>query len=787
MSTIKFQSAPYFNMEDIHNRMDEDEHDMLNDVRKDKYAQPGEITIEQMASRVCGALYTDKTIPDMDERIIAHDMALEALTKRLLIPAGRIWAGAGTGNKVTLMNCYVMDKVGDSLKDIMRVLSESSFTMKQGGGIGMDFSPIRPDSAEVSGVNAAASGPLPFMDLWDAMCKTIMSAGSRRGAMMGTMICSHPDIVQFIQAKRTPNRLRQFNLSVLVTDEFMLAVKADAMWYLRHVKPPKVPTGLGKITNSVEDTFIYAEMKARDLWDIIMKSTYDYAEPGVIFVDRMNEMNNLHYCEDLTATNPCGEQPLPPYGACNLGSVNLSRMIGNPFTAEAYIDHGMLETVTEIGVQLLNNVIDVTYYPLQDQRDEQMRKRRIGLGIIGLADALAQLGVDYGSPEACKYADAIMYTIANAAYRKSSKMAKVRGSFPEYDRDHYLDSKYLPILNPKTIKSVSKYGTLNSHLISIAPTGTIALAFGCNVSSGAEPIFSHVHDRKVLLPSGKFKQYTNVRGYTAKMLELMYAEEGRKLLKKIKTVEELYIEDHLNTVEVLQRYVDSSISKTINVPKEVAFEAFENVYLKAFHFGLKGCTTYRPNDIIGSILTVSESEDKPKATPEANPFQVPVTEPVKRPFIMSGCTYKIAWPSWNSAIYITINEDEDGASQEVFIHSKDARFQEWTTAMSVLISAIMKRVEDPRFIARELMQLQSTHDTAWIEGSHYGSLVAKIGDVILNHIEGLGYLDHVVLAPAGEYQVHVQVKPVCPKCQSPSLIYSDGCEKCESCDYNKCG
>jgi ribonucleoside-diphosphate reductase alpha chain len=404
------------------------------------------------------------------------------------LPAGRIFAGAGTGRDVTLMNCFVMGTIPDSMEGIFDALKEAALTMQQGGGIGYDFSTLRPSGAEVKGVESNASGPLSFMDVWDSMCRTIMSAGSRRGAMMATMRCDHPDIEAFIEAKRDPQRLRMFNVSVLITDAFMEAVRADRPWEL---------VFKGKV---------YRSVMAKALWEKIMLSTYDFAEPGVIFIDRINSLNNLRAIETIAATNPCGEQPLPPYGSCLLGSINLAKFVINPFTDGAGIDSTALKAAVKTAVRLLDNVIDNTLFPLDEQLLEEKCKRRIGLGVTGLADALLMLGETYGSHSAVTHVDLLMKMIAEAAYSASCRLAVEKGAFPLLNKTAYLEEgTFVSKFDDVTIESaISAQGIRNALLLSIAPTGTISL-YANNVSSGIEPVFAYAYTRKVLQPDGSKK------------------------------------------------------------------------------------------------------------------------------------------------------------------------------------------------------------------------------------------------------------------------------------------
>jgi ribonucleoside-diphosphate reductase alpha chain len=521
----------------------------------------------------------------------------EAMEGFAFIPAGRILSGAGTGRKVTLFNCFAMGQIEDDMGSIFNHVREAALTLQQGGGIGHDFSTLRPKGAPVVGVGADASGPVSFMDVWDAMCRTIMSAGSRRGAMMGTLRCDHPDIELFVEAKGNPARLRMFNVSVLVTDAFMEAVRSGADW-------PLVFGGR-----------VFRTVDARDLWRKIMRSAYDYAEPGVIFIDRVNARNNLGYCETIHVTNPCGEQPLPPYGACLLGSINLAALVEKPFTPEARIDPRRLEALVPVAVRLMDNVIDISGYPLPQQAEEARAKRRIGLGITGLADALIMCGLHYGSAEGRSQAEGWMSAIARAAYLASAELAAEKGVFPLFDEEAYL-ARAQGSLPEGVEPAIRKHGLRNGLLTSIAPTGTISLLAG-NVSSGIEPVFETHYTRRVLQPDGSAREEA-VEDYAYAAFRTAYGAEAQ-LPETFVTAHDLAPRDHLLMQAALQRHVDASISKTVNCPEDIPFDAFQSLYLDAYALGLKGCTAYRPNPITGAVLTVTPAESPRPAPPPAPP------------------------------------------------------------------------------------------------------------------------------------------------------------------------
>ncbi|MFM7085106.1 MAG: adenosylcobalamin-dependent ribonucleoside-diphosphate reductase [Hyphomicrobium sp.] len=506
----------------------------------------------------------------------------EAMADFSFLPAGRILAGAGTHRKVTLFNCFVMGTIEDDLGSIFENLKEAALTMQQGGGIGQDFSTLRPRGALVQSIGADASGPVSYMRVWDSMCQTIMSAGTRRGAMMATLRCDHPDIEAFIDIKSDPNQLRNFNLSVLITDAFMEAVKKGAKWPL------------------IFNKTIFRIVSAQDLWQRIMRANYNYAEPGVIFIDRVNRENNLHYLESISATNPCGEQPLPPYGACLLGSLNLTKFIKKPFSREAKIDFKRIEEITQIAIRFLDNVISISRFPLKAQKKEALSKRRIGLGITGLADALIMLGIPYNSVIAEKFSQDLMKTISHAAYLESCHLSREKGSFPLFRETHFLKSPNIQRQDKLVRKEISKHGIRNGCLTSIAPTGTISL-FAGNVSSGIEPVFNFHTRRRIVDKSGATHEEI--------LQDYIYARyisefgEDKNLPKYFITMNDLKPQDHLRIQAAVQPYIDSSISKTINCPSDLPFEDFTSIYEEAYRLGLKGCTTFRPNPITGAVLT----------------------------------------------------------------------------------------------------------------------------------------------------------------------------------------
>ncbi|MEQ9242631.1 adenosylcobalamin-dependent ribonucleoside-diphosphate reductase [Roseovarius indicus] len=733
-------------------------------------------TVEDTWRRVARALAGNEADPGTWE-----EKFFTALEDFRFLPAGRITAGAGTARQVTLFNCFVMGTIPDNLDGIFNALREAALTMQQGGGIGYDFSTIRPRGAEVKGVSADASGPLSFMDVWDAMCRTIMSAGSRRGAMMATMRCDHPDIEDFVAAKADASRLRMFNLSVLVTDAFMEAVKADGPWELSFG---------GKV---------YHTIQARDLWNRIMQATYDFAEPGVIFIDRINEANNLAYCETISATNPCGEQPLPPYGACLLGSINLARLVRDPFETTAHVDEAELDELVGTAIRMMDDVVDVSNFPLEQQRQEAQAKRRIGLGVTGLADALLMKGMRYGTEEAAEQTERWMHRIARAAYLASVELAKEKGAFPLFDADAYLASGTMQAMDEDVRAAVAEHGIRNALLTSVAPTGTISLYAG-NVSSGIEPVFAYSYTRKVLQKDGS-RTEEEVEDYAVQMWRDKFGDAA--LPDYFVNAQMLEPEDHVRMQAAAQKWVDSSISKTINVPEDISFEAFKNVYMQAYETGCKGCTTYRPNDVTGSVLSVSEKADKvPGETPvndgglpEEGGDVVYMSEPLDRPAELDGATYKLKWPDSNHAIYVTVNDIVLNGHRrpfEVFINSKNMEHFAWTVALTRMISAVFRRGGDVSFVVEELKAVFDPRGGAWMNGKYIPSILAAIGGVLERHMIQIGFLEGEGLGlksdPTAEV-VNLPGKrgPACPACGQYDMRMVEGCMTCVNCGHSKCG
>ena len=541
---------------------------LSQEIDEMKYRQTGE-SFDQKIKRIARAL------ADGNE----HQWTLEEILGEMrFLPAGRVQSAMGANKLVTAYNCFVSGDIEDSMDSIMDRAKEAAETMRRGGGIGYDFSKIRPKGVTIKSLDSQASGPVSFMSIFDAVCQTIASSGHRRGAQMGVLRVDHPDIEGFITAKRNSDKLTGFNVSVGVTDKFMEALSAEDDSF-----------------DLVFEGIHYKTVKARELWDLIMESTWDWAEPGVLFVDRIQEMNNLYYCETINATNPCGEQPLPAYGACLLGSFNLTKYVrsfGSSF------DFTQFKADIPHVVRAMDNVVDRTTYPLKEQEDEAKNKRRMGLGLTGLANAGEMLGYPYGSLEFLQWMEKVFACLRDNTYRASAELAKEKGSFPMY-REEYLKGNFIRTLPASVRKEIRKHGIRNSHLTSIAPTGTISLVAD-NISGGIEPCFSHYYDRTIQTFDGprvdRVEDYAYARG-----------TEGRK-------ADDLTVNEHLSVLALAQHYIDSACSKTINVGDDVDYESFKKIYEDAWREGCKGATTFRLSGkrygILNEAPSVSEGEDE---------------------------------------------------------------------------------------------------------------------------------------------------------------------------------
>lgn len=591
------------------------------DVMLEKYAKGDESRIEDIYRRVARGVAQAE--PEALRKKIEADFVDNF--RRGALGAGRIMSAAGTGIEATLINCFVQP-VGDAIQSadesglpgIYVALLQAAETMRRGGGVGYNFSAIRPKGARVHSTGSSASGPCSYMDVFDASCRTVESAGSRRGAQMGILDCTHPDLLEFITAKHTKGRWNNFNVSVAVSDEFMQAVADDADWELVHrAEPSPALRASADLRQRDDGMWVYREVRAREVWDVIMRSTYDVAEPGVVFMSRMNDDNNLRAIETIRATNPCGEQPLPAYGCCNLGPLNLTRFVRDPFTQRRggtpSFDWDALAKTTRIQVRFLDDVLDVTLWPLPEQASEAQDKRRIGVGFTGLGDTLVMLGIRYDAPEGREFAIRVARTMRDEAYRASVELARERGAFPRFNAKQYLEEGTFASRLPEDIKEdIRKTGIRNSHLLSIAPTGTVSLAFADNASNGIEPAFSWTYQRTKRMADGG-RQTFAVEDHAYRLY--------RELGGDVKTLPDYFVSaldmsahDHLEMMAAVQPFVDTSISKTVNVPADYPFDAFQDLYFEAWRRGLKGLATYRPNETLGAVLSVT-----PEATPADSP------------------------------------------------------------------------------------------------------------------------------------------------------------------------
>jgi ribonucleoside-diphosphate reductase alpha chain len=584
--------------------------------------------------------------------------------------------------------------------------------------------------------------------------------------MMATMRCDHPDIEDFIAAKRQAGRLRNFNLSVLATDPFMAAVAADADWPLHF------------------DGRTYKTVRARGLFDSITQATYDYAEPGVIFIDRINARNNLAYCEDIHSTNPCGEQPLPPYGACLLGSINLARLVRAPFNPDAHLDGAELAELVAVAIRMMDNTIDASGFPLEAQRQEAMAKRRVGLGITGLADAM-MVGLRYGSIEAADRAGYWARQISRAAYMTSARLAQEKGAFPLFDRDAYLAGETLRGMDHDVRALIAEHGIRNALLTSVAPTGTISLVAD-NVSSGIEPVFALAYTRKVLQPDGT-RTEEEVSDYALRRFRALRGEDA-PLPAHFVTAQDLTPAEHVRMQAAVQRHVDSAISKTVNVPADISFAAFQEVYLDAYRSGCKGCTTYRPNAITGSVLEVKPAEPAAPPAPATSDLMTRADK-------LTGATYKLRWPDSEHAMYVTINDiEQDGIRRpfEIFVNSKNLEHYAWVVALTRMISAVFRRGGEVAFVAEEMKQVFDPRGGQWSNGHYVPSLVAAIGDIIERHMVETGFLTPAVTpavtlaSQAVATAAAPQLGPLCPQCSQPGLVREAGCLSCVHCGWSRC-
>ncbi len=810
------------------------------DVLREKYCKGDEMSIDDVNTRVANAL----AAVEATRREMHRDAFLWAL-QRGFLPAGRIQSAAGTDLAATLINCFVQP-VGDSIAHaegdhpgIYTALTESAETMRRGGGVGYDFSRIRPKGAWVATTRSHASGPVSYMHVFDRSCETVESAGARRGAQMGVMRCDHPDIEEFVHAK-DDGSLSNFNLSVAVTDAFMREVLADGEVELVHRAAPGAAHKAAGAYQRADGLWVYRRLRARDLWDQIMRCTYEHAEPGVLFIDTINRDNNLYYCETIASVNPCSEQALPPYGCCCLGSIDLTRFVLDPFEPLARFDDAAFTEVARIAVRMLDNVLEATVWPLARQREEARDKRRIGLGFTGLGDALVMLGLRYDSAEARAAASRIAQLMRDAAYDASVDLARERGAFPAFDAERYLGGETFASRLPEHLRArIRAHGIRNSHLLSIAPTGTISLAFADNASNGIEPAFSWNYERRKRMPDGSFRQYA-VEDHAWRLYRRLKGEQ-HPLTPAFVTALEMSAADHAAMVAAVAPYIDSAISKTVNVPADYPYADFKDLYLQAWRAGIKGLATFRPNDVTGSVLSVDGEQPPTPAAPQDD-------DPLRRQFDsrpqgdLEGVTSKVEYHTseGKKSVYLTINfmRVEGVVDGRKVVIDRPVEFfvpagqrdegQQWIASNMRMLSMVGRSGGSIE------KALQNMREVVWDKGPvqcgvvlrgdgrtvrlWHDSEVAAIGYWLQQMLAKRGFLDGegrqvpvlemsarlarqlelqfeagdaggaaaVATAPdAGGFAVRGRQ---CPECGARALRRADGCDRCSQCHYvGSCG
>ncbi|MFN4031195.1 MAG: adenosylcobalamin-dependent ribonucleoside-diphosphate reductase [Acidovorax temperans] len=794
------------------------------DVLREKYLKPGESSVEDLYSRVARALASVEA-PALREK---YEALFLANLHAGAIGAGRIMSAAGTDIQATLINCFVQP-VGDCIQGvdeegypgIYEALREAAETMRRGGGVGYDFSRIRPRGAEVKGTHSMASGPCSYINVFDQSCSTVESAGSRRGAQMGVLRIDHPDVKEFITAKRTPGRWNNFNVSVGVSDAFIEAVQADGPWELVHRARPGAALQAQGAHQRADGFWVYATVSARELWDTIMKSAYDFAEPGILFLGRINEDNNLHYCEDIAATNPCGEQPLPSYGCCDLGPIILTRFVRNAFGrgGAAAFDFEAFEQAVALQVRALDNVLDVTFWPLPQQRDEAMAKRRIGVGFTGMGNTLAMLQLRYNAPEGRAMAARIAERMRDAAYEASVALAQEKGAFPKFNADGYLAPGTFASRLPAALqKSIRKHGIRNSHLLSIAPTGTVSLAFADNASNGIEPPFSWMYKRKKREADGSTNEYA-VEDHAWRL----YRDGGgdvNALPDYFVSALAMSAQDHIAMMEAVQPFVDTAISKTVNIPADYPYEDFKDLYLQAWRARLKGLATYRPNAILGSVLEVSTPAPEPAAAAPTPAPAAPVVDPMRtviesRPKGgLSAVAEKVEYwtQEGHKTLYIIVsflpvptgvgNHTVDRAIEFFMPVGQSGESQQWITSSMRLLSLaarggfLERALSDMRKVAWDRGPVRlGTHQRAdgAIVPMWHDSEVAAIAFAVQNILARRVAEPQQQSLPLDEPEAPAGMPPAmagkkCSECGAHAVIRKDGCDYCTQCGHlGSCG
>jgi len=806
------------------------EQPISRDVLAEKYFKSDETAREHLFARVARALAS----AEKPELRAQWEQKFLANLHAGAIGAGRIMSAAGTTIQATLINCFVQP-VGDAIQGydndgypgIYEALREAAETMRRGGGVGYDFSRIRPRGADVKGTQSIASGPCSYINVFDQSCATVESAGARRGAQMGVLRIDHPDVLDFITAKRTPGRWNNFNVSVGVSDAFMQAVADNADWELVHKAVPGPKVMKDGAYQRADGLWVYRKLPARELWDTIMKSTYDFAEPGILFLDQIGRDNNLRYCERIEATNPCGEQPLPPYGCCDLGPIILTSFVRHPFGAggAAAFDFDAFERVVATQVRALDNVLDVTFWPLPRQREEAAAKRRIGVGFTGLGNALAMLKLRYDRADGRAMAAEIARRMRDAAYRASIELGREKGAFPKFDADGYLAAGTFASRLPDDIKEgIRKYGLRNSHLLSIAPTGTVSLAFADNASNGIEPAFSWGYTRNKREADGSKSSYTvedhAFRLYRALIDANARADDAGTLPEYFVNALEMSAQDHVAMMQAVQPYVDTSISKTVNVPADYPYDDFKNLYRQAWEAGLKGLATFRPNGVMEAVLQVTPKPAEPQPAPAYDPMRVVIEK--RPPGGLPAVAEKIEY--WTSEgqqrLYLIVTfmpvPTADGKGEieraiEFFMPvGQSGESQQWITATMRMLSLaarggfLDRALSDMRKVSWDRGPVRlGTYEKA--DGAHvprwHDSEVAAIAYAIQNLIakrqqaaqaslfeEGELPAVEPEVAPAAMVPTRVMAGKKCPECGAHAMIRKDGCDYCTQCGFvGSCG
>ena len=794
------------------------------DVLREKYLKNGETGVGELYARVARALAS----VEPEARRAECEALFLANLQAGAIGAGRIMSAAGTDLQATLINCFVQP-VGDCIQGvddggypgIYEALREAAETMRRGGGVGYDFSRIRPRGAEVRATASLASGPCSYINVFDQSCATVESAGARRGAQMGVLRIDHPDVLEFITAKRTPGRWNNFNVSVGVSDAFMQAVAEDQSWHLVHRARPGAAL-LEQGAHQREDgQWVYQTLPARTLWDTIMRSAYDFAEPGILFLDHINDDNNLRYCEEIAATNPCGEQPLPSYGCCDLGPVILTRFVRHPFgfAGEPVFDFEAFERAVAVQVRALDNVLELTWWPLPQQREESEAKRRIGVGFTGMGNALAMLRLRYDAPEGRAMAARIAERMRDAAYGASVELAREKGAFPKFDADGYLAEGSFASRLPEALRQrIRQHGIRNSHLLSIAPTGTVSLAFADNASNGIEPPFSWMYKRKKREADGSTSEYA-VEDHAWRL----YRDGGgdvNALPDYFVSALAMSAQDHIAMMEAVQPFVDTAISKTVNIPADYPYEDFKDLYLQAWRARLKGLATYRPNAILGSVLEVSTPAPAPATAAAAPAPAAPVVDPMRtviesRPKGgLSAVAEKVEYwtQEGHKTLYIIVsflpvptgvgNHTVDRAIEFFMPVGQSGESQQWITSSMRLLSLaarggfLERALSDMRKVAWDRGPVRlGTHqraDGAMVPMWH-DSEVAAIAFAVQNILARRVAEPQQQSLPLDEPEAPAGMPPAmagkkCSECGAHAVIRKDGCDYCTQCGHlGSCG